>query len=260
MYTILRQLYTLKAVVFVIRCLVGLLLVTGGSEMSAAEFRFGRNEAGVGGLTTAAVIADGVTLSIAAGPAGAVLDARGFGGLGVTSRDLAGVSGGEVDKFDVIAGSSAFTGQGEFVELVFDVAGSVTAIDFDGVKDESFEYFVVTTESGRRINFFDSAANTTVPGAVDAAIGDGALVGDVLYLLEAATFDDEIFGLAIPVAAGETMTITYAELSSAYGPIATPNGAKIQGFVFQPLPAPSAVILATYAAALAARRRRPRFH
>lgn len=210
----------------------------------AADFRFGSNAGGFNGQTSVVLNEAGSSLLLTAGPLGAVLDERSSGGLGVNSRILPGVTGGEVDKFDVIEGSAAVAGAGEFVTLQFDTPGVITAIDFDGVKDESFEYFILTTESGARINFFDSASNTTVPGAVDAAISDGAVTGEVVYMLEGGGFDDEAFGLTIPVLAGDLVTITYAELGPTYGPLLSPNGARFQGVTFEAsIPEPSTCLL-----------------
>lgn len=240
-----------------------LLLFLGAVALpsSAATVGFGSQANGVSGLSRATLDLGEASLAIEAWPqygaASAVLDERGRAGLGVNSRTIPGVSGGELDKFDVITSlNPELDGRGESVTLTLDRPGYLSAIDFDGVKDEALEYFVLTTESGDRYEFFDSAANTTVAGAVDAAVNAGVVTGDVVYLLEDATFDDEIFGLTIPFAAGEVITITYAELGAQFGPIQSGNGARLQGLGFEFVPEPNTFSLAAVGGLGVRRRRR----
>ena len=77
------------------------------------------------------------------------------------------------------------------------------------MSDERLEFFRLETNGGVRYNFFDSAADTTVPGAVTAA----NLPGIEILLLEVwAAPIDEAQGLSIPFAAGQVFTLAYDEL------------------------------------------------
>ncbi|MEQ8849502.1 hypothetical protein [Botrimarina sp.] len=221
----------------------------------AATFQFGSGANGLVGVATGEALADGVTLQIAAGPDGALLDEAGRAGLGVDSRPIAGVSGNEIDKFDVLAGATPLAGVGESITFSFDKPGRITRLNFDGVKDESLEHFVLTGENGQRVTFFDSAANVSAPGAVDSAIAAGAVSGQVVYLLEDALYDDDAIGLSIPFEAGEQFLLTYAELGAQFGPTEAGNGARLTSITVQAIPEPCSVLLVLLAAPLSPRRR-----
>jgi hypothetical protein len=115
----------------------------------------------------------------------------------------------------------------------------LTGINFDGVKDEALEYFILDTPHSGRINFFDSQININVPGAVAAAVQANVVTGAVVLLLENLSFDDEAQGLHIPFAAGEQFTLTYAELGPVFHPTDTPNGARLQGITVVAVPEPA---------------------
>lgn len=231
------------------RSLIGFLLLVGipiSAGAQSAQFVFGNHANGLEGVTDAVLTEGDYSLALVAGPSGAIFNERNPLGIGVDARTLPGVTGGGGDALNIIQGDPPLAGQPEFLTMSFDRDGVITAIDFDGVKDESLEYFILTTESGARVNFFDSAANTSVPGAVDNAINDGVITGEVVYLLEEfQVFDDETFGLSIPFSAGELITLTYSELGQEYGPIDNPNGARFQGItVTVPEPSVSAMLAA----------------
>jgi hypothetical protein len=219
-------------------------------------FPFGGNQAGIDGLAAGATTREGLTMAVTAGPAGAVFLERGTQGMGVDSRGVPGATGDEIDKFSLVRGVSAPGGSGEWMTFSFDQPGVLTRLNFDGVKDESLEHFVLTSESGLRLTLFDSAANTTIPGAVDAAVAAGVVTGPVVYLLEInAAVDDEVNNLAIPFAAGERFTLTYGELYPRFNSTLPGNGARLQGIGVELVPEPGAAALVATACLLVARRR-----
>lgn len=230
-------------------------LSSAAAVAGAAEFHFGNNANLLTGQTSGVVTVDGVQMSLTANPAGGVFYESSVAGLGVDSIAVPGATDLDRDKFSILRGDAGIAGTAETLTFSFDTAGVITAIDFDGVKDESLEYFILTGESGQRVTFFDSAANVSVPGAVDAAVLAGAVTGDVVFLLEGGGFDDETFGLSIPFAAGETLTLTYAELDAQFGPLQAGNGSRLQGLTVTAIPEPAALALAVVACCGVSRRR-----
>jgi hypothetical protein len=211
----------------------------------AGTFTFGSSANDLLGATSKTLSAAGFAMNLVAGPAGGGLwESSGVGGMGVDASAILG-PGGLAARFDRINGVS------EFVEFSFDTPGVLTAINFDGVKDESLEYFVLESSGGLRINFFDSAANITIPGAIDNAISQGVVTGEVVYLLEGNGFDDEVNDLSIPFSAGQVFRLTYAEvgggLGAAFEPTLAPNGARLQGLTVAAVPEPATLSLAAAA-------------
>lgn len=193
------------------------------------------------------------TMSVVATPAGALFDIR-TSGLGLNSRAVAGATDVEIDKFNVLGGTAA--GVGESITFSFDAPGYITTLDFDGVKDESFEFFRLETPGGEVWSIFDSQ--------IGLRLVDLSLINEpnVTLLTEAGAADDDLFGIAIPFAAGETFTLTYDEYTpdpSNYQPgftPETPNGARFQGLVVSFVPEPSTACLAALVAAISRRPRR----
>lgn len=211
------------------------------AQAQAATFAFGLNANDLVGAASKTLSSGGFSMDLTAGPPGSGLWETGSNiGMGVDSTAVLG-PGGQAARFDRINGTS------EYIEFSFDTPGFLTGMNFDGVKDESFEYFILETSGGVRINFFDSAANTTVAGAIDNAVLQGAVTGQVVYLLEGNGFDDETYSISVPFAAGQVFKLTYAEvgggLGQAFEPIDVPNGARLQSIVVAPVPEPSALLL-----------------
>jgi hypothetical protein len=217
-------------------------LLIGGATRSPAEvFSFGLDANNLLGAATKTIASGEYSMHLAAGPPGGGLwETSSALGMGVDATDVLG-PGGQAARFDRINGVS------EYIEFSFDAPGVLTGLNFDGVKDETFEYFILETTGGVRINLFDSAANTTVPGAIDNAVTQGAVVGQVVYLLEGGGFDDETNSLSVPFAAGQMFTLAYAEvgggLGEAFEPIGEPNGARLQSITVAPVPEPSTAAL-----------------
>jgi hypothetical protein len=213
------------------------------SPALADTFPFGNNVNGLNaapGPPSKTFIGSDFTMRLSAGPAGAVLrETGGSAGLGVDSSPLLPTTTDLLAfSMSLLGGSSALAGSSEFVEFSFDQPGVLTGINFDGLSDERLEFFRLETTGGVRYNFFDSAANTTVPGAVEGA----ALPGTEIYLLEILGGpNDEAQELAIPFTAGQVFTLTYDELGAEHGALIAGNGASLQGITVAAVPEPAAI-------------------
>jgi len=233
-----------------------LLLAAGQTAAARAEsFVFGSNANNLVGAATKTLVSGSVSMHLAAGPVGSGLWETGSDlGMGVDATAVLG-PGGQSARFDRINGVS------EFIEFSFDTPGTLTGLNFDGVKDESFEYFLLESSGGVHVNLFDSAANFTIPGAIDNAVLLGAINGQVIYMLEGGGFDDEVIDLVIPFAAGQVFKLTYLELGgglgAAFEPTLAPNGARLQSITVAAVPEPATLFLAVVGLAmlLAFRRR-----
>lgn len=215
--------------------LVGLAL--GSAEAAvAAQFDFGSERNGLTGNAAGVVVDAGLELSLRTVVPGSLLSERASGGLGIDSQSIADANdnsgtASRVD-FNVLGGPGPLAGVGEAIMFSFDRPGLLTELDFDGVKDESFEYFRLQSDAGLDVFFFDSAADPT-------AI---VVVGDVVFLLEEEGnrfIDDRTPPLSIPFAAGEGFTLTFGELP--FGDVA--NGARLSGLTVIAIPEPSAAAL-----------------
>lgn len=221
-------------------CLALEILLSVVRSSHASTFAFGGSQNGMNGLEAKSLASGGFSMVLGTSIPGTKLNEPQNAGLGIDSQSLVGADDNAPALFNVIGGSGPLTGVGEGVQLTFDRPGILTAIDFDGVKDESLEYFILETPSGQRINFFDSAANTTIPGAVDNAVTAGAVTGNVIYLLELNNvIDDEAQDLHIPFAAGEAFTLTFQDLGSKFGAIQPSNGARLQSITVAEIPEPA---------------------
>lgn len=233
------------------------LLVSGLLGSAHGEtFAFGSNANDLVGAPTKTLSSGSFSMDLTAGPVGSGLWETGSDlGMGVDSTAVLG-AGGQSARFDRIGGVS------EFIEFSFATPGILTGLNFDGVKDESFEYFILETSGGVRVNLFDSAANITIAGAIDNAVLLGAVTGQVVYMLEGGGFDDETNSLSIPFVAGQTFKLTYSELGGGLGaqfePTLVPNGARLQSITVASVPEPTSLALALSAAGwlLVAIRRR----
>jgi hypothetical protein len=220
-------------------------LHAGATE--AGTFTFGGSANGINGQPTADLAQDDVTLHLEVShPAGGVLNEPEAKGLGVDSRPAVGIFEPTPGVFNLISDGSPLAGTAESIVFSFDRPGRLTGINFDGVKDEALEYFILESADDVRINFFDSLGNISVPGAVDAAaLPGGPVTGEIVYLLEInSAIDDEAQGLNIPFAAGQEFRLTYAELPDQYGPTEAGNGARLQGITVVTVPEPAAWLLA----------------
>jgi hypothetical protein len=232
-----------KTILLGISCL-SVNATAGIDRAQAATWVFGSNSNGLTNFSSKTLPPnDTFALQLSVhNPAGGRFFEGDTAGLTVNSTGLAGVldldGAGKINLLDVNGVPAA-----ESVAFSFDKPGALTGIDFDGVKDESLEYFILTSSGGLRINFFDSFANTSIPGAVDDAIGS-QITGDVAYLLETGPYDDEAIGLQIPFVAGQQFVVTYAELAPVADPLYEPgNGARLQGITVATVPEPTTLLM-----------------
>lgn len=236
-------------------CLLSLVLLEP-APAGTASYLFGSNANGLNSQASATLQDGGATLSIGVVDSlnGAVLDERGRNGLGLNSRGVVGGVDPQVDKFNLLGGPPELAGAGEAIRFSFDVAGALTSLDFDGVKDESFEHFRLETPRNGVFTFFDSQIGLRLRdvGSIDKP-------GVTLLLEEPdGTIDDELHNLAFHFAPGEAFTLTYGEyfprasdLAPGFAPL-TGNGARLQGFRVTFTPEPTGFLLAMLASLAAA--------
>jgi hypothetical protein len=230
--------------------------VTSADSCPAATFPFGGSQNNLNGLESTSLTSGGFNLQLSTRIPGTRLNEPQGAGLGIDSTTVVGAGDPQPPLFNVLEGGGPLAGTGEGARFSFDRSGLLTGINFDGVKDESLEYFVLETPGGQRYNFFDSAANTTVPGAVDSAIAAGVVTGQVVYLLEInSTIDDEAQGLQIPFGAGDPFTLTFQSLDSRFGPIEVANGARLQGITVLAVPEPAGYLLVSIGGLVSWKRR-----
>jgi hypothetical protein len=210
---------------------------------SGAPFVFGNNMNELTGFSSKTLTADLVQLQISVhNPVGATFIESDPAGLTIDSSAIPSIVDSEgPGKINRIAGPGLPADAAEALKFSYNTPGVLTGINFDGIKDESLEYFLLTSTGGLRVNFFDSAANLTNAGAVDAAIAAGAVTGTVVYLKENAVLDDEAPNLHIPFMAGQEFVLSYGELGSEFGATETGNGARLQGLTAQSVPEPTAL-------------------
>jgi len=225
----------------------------------AAKFTFGSNQNALTGLPSKTLSDDGFNMLLSVGfPAGAVFCETDSRGVSIRSQDLPDVIDEEgADKINLLSGTGVPPGSAESVEFSFDKPGVLTELDFDGVKDEAYEYFLFQTATSPDLYFFDSFIGTMGgdPGLIDVP-------GQVVFLQEEvgnAAVDDKSFPLHIPFAAGQLFTITYGQLNGIQDGQLTGNGARFQGLTVHGVPEPATGLLAILGGVLMALARRREF-
>lgn len=222
-------------------CSTALAVLTAGSAEASTTFQFRGNlntDAGqtVTGLATAAVTTGGFTATLEASPSGAVLDESDNRGLGIDSAPIPGVSDGDNQRLNVLGGTGPLAGERESVTLSFDRSGVITDLFFDGVKDETLEYFTVTMPDASFINFFDFEAEFRLnqQGFVLADLG-------LANIVLAGDDEDDLRGVALPFGPGDEFTIAYGEIDfvnllPGYVPLegGSGNGARFAGVTVIP--------------------------
>jgi hypothetical protein len=240
--------------VFVVGLSLACCLVGGSTR--AASLVLGNNANGLTGQVGPALLSrEGVTLTITQTLAGAKFDESGKG-VGVDARGTAAgvlenTSLGGPDKLNLqqsLGPLTAFTAPavfyGESLQFGFDQVGTITALMFDGVKDESFEFFRLESSTrGVLHSFFDAEIGLRITDPALLTVPSKLLLSDAIV-----SGNDDRAGLAIPVAPGEVFTLTYGEF------VVTPNmlrpgnsllegnGARWEGVVFTPVPEPAALV------------------
>jgi hypothetical protein len=181
--------------------------------------------------------------------------------IGIDSRAVAGaLDVGDrfgTDKINVLGGTGAAAGTSETITFSFNRGGVLDALLFDGVKDETLEYFRLQSPGGGVLLLFDFEAEFR---PVQQGFSLAAVVSEPVQLFDDA--GDDAMGLGIPFAAGAQFVLSYGELPFPpryvpKTPDQPPNGARWQGLIVVEAPEPSAVWLVWAAlAGLAPLRRR----
>jgi hypothetical protein len=212
------------------------------------------------GQTSATVAAGSFAGTFTAGPAGARLNENDDAGLGIDNRLVAGSTADTginrgATKFNIIGGSGPLAGSAEFITFSFDKPGVLQHLLFDGLKDESLEFFGLLLPSGATLTIFDSQ---TLSKLTDQGfdLADLQVTNPVLCQDE----EDDLYDLNYRFAAGEVFTLTYGEVDfnailPGYVPVVdqVPNGARLQGMAV--IPEPTATMLVAAAMVLASTRR-----
>ncbi len=222
-------------------CLLALPFGTANAE---TLFSFRNTVHGIDTMSSGAITTNGLTMQLSAGPSTAGALFREFNsGLGVVSRGTPGINDPSLDTFNVLSDSSGNPIEGETMTFSFDKAGTLRELDFDGVKDEAYEYFVLQTTTSPDLYFFDSFINTMG--------GDPSFInvpGQVVFLQEGTSaIDDKTLPLNIPFAAGQEFVLTYGQLNTAQPGQEIGNGARLQGITVVPEPPALFTVLAMLA-------------
>jgi hypothetical protein len=241
--------------------LVALFCVAVGNVADADTFFFSNGSpSGLNGLHSGSVVGTDVTATFTAGPGSAVIatDAQ---RLGVNSSSNSGVVDPFPNRMNLMSGSQA--GVGESIRFSFNQPGILNTLYFDGMKDESLEYFMLQTPSGAALSIFDFEAQMrlTFQGfdPADMQVTNFTMADDA---------QDDITGLAIPFQPGQEFVLTYGQVNYAnllpgYIPMNSggvptgdlPNGARFEGVSVTVLPEPGCLsLIASVALALTTRR------
>lgn len=238
--------------------LLALLGLTFQSNAFAISFLFGSDSGGENnfyrGQPVASIISEGTTATFGAAPAGSLLDDSDGQGLGIDTRDIPGtrdaLGGGERTKFNILEGNNNSTKPGESLTFSFDRAGILNDILFDGVKDETLEYFMLTFPNGDQITLFDSQAEFRLD-LQGYHLTDLNVPNPMEFQLE----DDDLTGMNYPYLAGEVFTLTYGEGNYAnvpgyktnprfpQFPNAVGDGSRFQGIVVTSIPEPKSFLM-----------------
>lgn len=205
-------------------------------------------------------------MALQAHPAGAQLDDRDSQGLGIDTSALAGVTDNQstsgTTKLNLIDGSNSLSGQPESLSFSFDRPGILKSLFFDGVKDETLEYFLLVFPDGSEITLFDSQTDFRL-GVQGYQLADLNVPNPVEFQKE----DDDLTEIDYVFKAGETFTLTYGEADYSevpdYStnpqfpnfPNAVGNGARFQGVVVESIPEPTTAVLLLLVAVLLGIRR-----
>jgi hypothetical protein len=220
------------------------------SKAAAETLVFEDNLHAMTNQTSATVAVGGFDGTFTAGPAGARLNENDDAGLGIDNRAVAGSTADTganrgATKFNIIGGSGPLAGSAEFITFSFDKPGVLQDLFFDGLKDESLEFFELLLPNGNKLTIFDSQ---TLAKLTDQGfdLADLQVTNPILCQDE----EDDLYDLNYRFAAGEVFKLTYGEVDfnsilPGYVPVVdqVPNGARLQGLAV--IPEPTSVMLAT---------------
>lgn len=234
-------------------------LAACGSARAAHSFQFQSNLHGttVTGQSSAFVTAGAYGMSLTAAPIGAVLNEIHPQGMGIDSRGVAGAldatSTTGVDKINVL--ERAAGGASETITFSFNRSGVIRDLLFDGVKDETLEYFQLTLPNGELLTFVDAEAEFRLTQQ-----GFGLTNLNVPNITPLVDGNDDRLGINLPFAAGDTFVLSYGNhpFPTGYVPLQNElgNGARFEGLVIVPEPSSATLALAAIGALRIAKRRR----
>jgi hypothetical protein len=230
------------------------------STATAETLVFEDNLHGLTNQSSATVAVGVISAAFTAGPTGARLSENDDAGLGIDNRPVAGSTADTginrgATKFNIIGGSGPLTGSAEFITFSFDKPGVLKHLLFDGLKDESLEFFELLLPSGKKLTIFDSQTQ-------DKLIDQGFDLADMQVTNPVLCQDeeDDLYDLNYRFAAGEVFTLTYGEVDfntilPGYVPVVdqVPNGARFQGLSV--VPEPSSILIVTMGVLAASFRR-----
>lgn len=246
------------------RILAGLMLcVLSGLPAQARTFVFSNaNSSGLNGFAGGNVADAEVAVSFSAGPGSAIF-ATDAGRLGVDSRPNPGVTDPFPNRLNLMGGTAA--GQGESLSFSFNRTGFLDKLYFDGMKDETLEYFTLTLPNGSVRTIFDFEAEFRLNfqgfDRSDVGVPNFTMTDDAT---------DDISGLGIPFRPGQVFTLTYGQVDYAallpgYVPMNSQgiptgdiaNGARFEGLSVTLVPEPGTlVMLMGFVGAVAGRSKR----
>ncbi len=150
--------------------------------------------------------------------------ARVAGALDVTSTT-------GVDKFNVLEGAAS--GASETITFSFNRSGVIRDLLFDGIKDETLEYFQLTLPNGELLTFVDAEAEFRLTQQ-----GFGLADLNVPHITPLVDGNDDRLGINLPFAAGDAFVLSYGNHSfpTGYVPLQNElgNGARWEGLVIVP--------------------------
>lgn len=228
-------------------------------SVHASSFLFGSGgvQNTIFGLPHAEIENEDVRLSLQAGPSGSRFDDSDSQGLGINSLDAsAGINDPDSAKINFITGHPSGVKVAETFSFSFNRPGVLEDLLFDGVKDETLEYFSLTFPNGNVITIFDSQTRFRL-GI------QGYLLSDlnVANPIECQTENDDLTDINYSFQAGDVFTLTYGEgdysLVPNYHtnprfpqfPNAVGDGSRFQGVVITVIPEPAAAIMGLFALA-----------
>lgn len=216
------------------------------THATATTFIFSNsNPSGLNGLHSGMVVDAEVEVTFTAGPGSAVI-ATDAGRLGVDSRSLPSVLDPFPNRLNLMEGARA--GEGESISFAFSRPGTLDKLYFDGMKDETLEFFTLQLPNGTELSIFDFEAEFRLnfQGFDRASLG-------VPNFNMADDATDDISGLGLKFKAGEIFTLTYGQIDYAsklpgYIPMNSagaptgdlPNGARFEGLSVILVPEPAA--------------------
>jgi hypothetical protein len=212
------------------------------------------------GQTSAAVAVGSYSGTFTAGPAGARLNENDDAGLGNDNRLVAGATADTginrgATKFNIIGGSGPLAGSAEFITFSFDKPGVLQHLFFDGLKDESLEFFELLLPNGNKRTIFDSQTQAKLTDQ-GFDLADLQVPNPILCQDE----EDDLYDLNYRFAAGEVFKLTYGEVDfnsilPGYVPVVdqVANGARFQGLAV--IPEPTTTVLVAAVMVLASTRR-----